>query len=155
MKITLHGAAGEVTGSAYLLETDRARVLVDFGLFQGGARTEAKNVLPSGLEPQRLDAVLVTHAHLDHTGRLPLLIKGGYTGSFRATQATVDLAGLILRDSAKVQSYDVERANRKRERSGRPPLAPLYTPEEVERALAFSWTVSSMLAEPSMCPAST
>ena len=135
MKITLHGAAGEVTGSAYLIETDRARLLVDFGMFQGGARTEAKNVLPSGLDPKGLDTVLLTHAHLDHCGRLPLLRKNGYQGNIMATQATVDLAGLILRDSAKVQRYDVERANRKREGSDKPLVEPLYTAEEVERAL--------------------
>ena len=107
MKITLHGAAGDVTGSAYLLETDRARVLVDFGMFQGGRKIEAKNGLPEGLAPRQLDAVLLTHAHLDHCGRLPLLTKGGYDGVIHATPATIDLAGLILRDSAKVQSYDI------------------------------------------------
>lgn len=137
MKITLHGAAGEVTGSSYLVETDRARVLVDFGLFQGGGNTQAKNVLPAGLDPERLDTVLLTHAHLDHCGRLPLLLKGGYAGSIHATKATVDLAGLILRDSAKVQGYDVERANRKREKSDKPLLAPLYNAEEVERTVAL------------------
>jgi metallo-beta-lactamase family protein len=135
MKITLHGAAGEVTGSAYFVETERARLLVDFGLFQGGAHTEAKNVLPSGLEPKRLDTVLVTHAHLDHTGRLPLLLKGGYEGSILATRATADLTGLILRDSAKVQSYDVERANRKRQRAGKPLLEPLYRTDDVARTM--------------------
>ena len=135
MKITLHGAAGDVTGSAYLVETDRARVLVDFGMFQGGRNIEAKNVLPAGLEPKQLDTVLVTHAHLDHTGRLPLLLKGGYEGSIMATKATVDLAELILRDSAKVQGYDAERANRKRERSGKPLLEPLYAAEDVERTM--------------------
>ncbi len=135
MKITIHGAAGDVTGSAYLVETDRARLLVDFGMFQGGARMESKNVLPSGLDVKRLDAVLVTHAHLDHTGRLPLLLKGGYEGPVFATKATVDLAGLILRDSAKVQGYDVERTNRKRERSGKPLLQALYTPDEAVRTL--------------------
>lgn len=135
MKITIHGAAGEVTGSAYLVETDRARVLVDFGMFQGGARTEAKNVLPSGLEPKTLNTVLLTHAHLDHCGRLPLLLKGGYTGSILATNATVDLAGLILRDSAKVQSYDAERANRKRERAGKELKEALYNADDVERTM--------------------
>lgn len=135
MKITIHGAAGEVTGSAYLVETDRARLLADFGMFQGAGNVEAKNVLPAGLNPDQLDAVLLTHAHLDHCGRLPLLLKGGYQGSILATKATVDLAGLILRDSAKVQSYDVERANRKREGSEKPPLEPLYTAEDVERTM--------------------
>lgn len=135
MKITLHGAAGEVTGSAYLVETDRARLLVDFGMFQGGRRLEAKNVLPSGLDSVRLNAVLLTHAHLDHIGRLPLLLKGGYRGYIYATEATREIAGLILRDSAKVQSYDIERHNRKRKRAGKPPVAPLYNASEVEQTL--------------------
>ena len=135
MKITLHGAAGEVTGSAYLIETDRARVLVDFGLFQGGGNTQAKNVLPAGLDPLRLDAVLVTHAHLDHTGRLPLLTKAGYAKSIYATKATVALAGLILRDSAKVQSYDVERTNRKRAGTDKPLVEALYNAEDVEKTM--------------------
>jgi metallo-beta-lactamase family protein len=135
MKITLHGAAGEVTGSAYLLETDRARVLVDFGMFQGGPGHDAKNILPSGLLSSPLDAVLLTHAHLDHVGRLPLLIKGGYEGDIHATGATRDLAGLILRDSAKVQAYDVERKNRKRNGTDKPLLEPLYTADEVEQTI--------------------
>jgi len=135
MKITLHGAAGEVTGSAYLLETDRARVLVDFGMFQGGPGHDAKNVLPSGLLSSPLDAVLLTHAHLDHVGRLPLLIKSGYEGDIHATGATRDLAGLILRDSAKVQAYDVERKNRKRNGTDKPLVAPLYTIDEVEQTI--------------------
>jgi metallo-beta-lactamase family protein len=134
-RITIHGAAGEVTGSAYLVETDRARVLVDFGLFQGGRNTEAKNVLPAGLEVRRLDAVLLTHAHLDHGGRLPLLVQAGYDGPIHATRATMDLAGLILRDSAKVQAYDAERTNRKRARAGRAPVPPLYTAAEVARTV--------------------
>lgn len=137
MNITLHGAAGEVTGSAYLIETSRARVLLDFGMFQGGARAEEKNCVPEGLAPAGLDAVLLTHAHLDHTGRLPLLIKGGFQGPIYATDATRDLAGLIMHDSAKVQQYDIERVNRKRQRAGETPLEPLYHHEEVERTLAL------------------
>jgi metallo-beta-lactamase family protein len=124
-----------VTGSAYLVETGRARVLVDFGMFQGGKDCQALNVLPEGLIPDRLDAVVLTHAHLDHTGRLPLLAKAGYAGPIYATGATIELTGLILRDSAKVQAQDLERHNRRRERAGQPPDAPLYTLVEVEQIL--------------------
>src|SRR3954464_8983798 len=135
MKITLHGAAGEVTGSAYLVETDRARVLIDLGMFQGGSEQDAKNVLPAGLLATHLDAVLLTHAHLDHCGRLPLLVKAGYQGEIFATGAARELAGLILRDSAKVQSYEIERRNRKRAGSGKPPLHALYVADDVDRTL--------------------
>jgi len=135
MKITLHGAAGDVTGSAYLLETEHARVLIDFGMFQGGAQMDEKNVLPSGLLGKRLDAVLVTHGHLDHVGRLPLLAKKGYGGPIFATRPTIDLAGLILRDSAHLQAHDNERENRKRQRAGKPPLEPLYVAKDVEDAV--------------------
>jgi len=131
MKISILGAAGgEVTGSAYLVETDRARVLIDCGLFQGGKKADVLNVPPvAGNE--RLDAVLLTHAHLDHTGRLPLLTRTGYQGPIKATPATMELTALILRDSAKLQVSEAERANRKR-KAGRPEVLPLYTPENVE-----------------------
>lgn len=136
MKITFHGAAGEVTGSAYLVETDRARVLVDFGMFHG-AQSGEKNCVPEDLSPKELNAVLVTHAHLDHTGRLPLLIKAGYRGPIYATDATRELTSLILHDSAKVQSYDVERENRKRKRADEPPLEPLYGHGDVEQTISL------------------
>jgi metallo-beta-lactamase family protein len=135
MKITLHGAAGDVTGSAYLVETDRARLLVDFGMFQGGAKLEAKNVLPAGLLAKRLDAVLVTHAHLDHVGRLPLLTKHGYQGPIHATKPTIELAGLILRDSAHLQLNEAERNNRKRQRAGKTAMEPLYTAADVDETM--------------------
>src|SRR5215813_4869422 len=112
-------AGGEVTGSAYVVQTRRAALLVDAGMFQGGKQSEVKNRLPNGAKPSQIDAVLLTHAHLDHTGRLPLLIKHGYTGPIFATQATLDLADIILKDSAKIQFQDAERANRKRDRAGK------------------------------------
>lgn len=135
MKITFYGAAGEVTGSAFLIDTGAARVLVEFGLFQHVEHRRDLNVLPSGLDPAKLDAVLITHAHLDHTGRLPLLVQHGYQGRVWATQPTIELADLILRDSAKVQAQDIARINRKRQRADEPPLSPLYTAEDVERLL--------------------
>lgn len=133
MKITVLGAGGgEVTGSAYLVKTGGARVLVDFGMFQGGGRADDLNRVPADLPLDRLDAVLLTHAHLDHVGRLPLLARGGYGGPVRCTPATIDLAGLILRDSAKVQASDLERTNRRRERAGKAPIEPLYEAAHVE-----------------------
>ncbi len=132
MKITLHGAAGEVTGSAYHIQTGRASVLLDFGMFQGGREAARKNILPPGLDPVRLDSVLLTHAHLDHTGRLPLLARAGLAAPVLGTDATCNVTRLILRDSAKVQMHDAERENRRRERAGLAPAEPLYGPRDVE-----------------------
>jgi metallo-beta-lactamase family protein len=134
-KITFHGAAGDVTGSAYLVETGAARVLVDFGMFQGVDNKDDLNVMPPGLDASKLDAVLVTHAHLDHTGRLPLLVKHGYAGPVYCTAATIDLTRLILRDSAKVQAQDIERVNRKRQRAGEEPAEPIYSAQDVENVM--------------------
>lgn len=135
MKITIIGAAGgEVTGSAYMVQTKNARVLVDCGLFQGGKKSEALNRPP--VNPNRkLDAVVITHGHLDHTGRLPLLAKMGYTGPVFATPATIEMSALILRDSANIQLADAERVNRKRARAGEPPIEPLYTPQQAEEII--------------------
>src|SRR5215470_11567477 len=136
MKITIIGAAGgEVTGSGYIVQTKQARVLVDCGLFQGGKKSESLNRPPTTLN-RRLDAVLLTHGHLDHTGRLPLLAKMGYAGRIYGTPATLDMTGLILRDSARLQVADNERKNRKRLRAGEPPQEPLYTPDDAEKILS-------------------
>ncbi len=134
IKVTLHGAAGDVTGSAYLVETGTSRVLVDFGMFQGSRECEAQNVLPAGLAVDRLDAVVLTHAHLDHTGRLPLLAKAGYTGPIYGTPATNQLTGLVLRDAAKVQLSDLERRRRHQPELAAE-LEPLYLLEHVEAVL--------------------
>ena len=132
MKIKIVGAAGgEVTGSAYFVQTEGARVLVDAGMFQGGKKSELKNRLPSGVNLSKLDALLLTHAHLDHTGRVPLLIKHGYKGRIYATDATIELAKLILQGSARLQVHDAARMNRRRNFSLQGPVEPLYNPEDV------------------------
>jgi metallo-beta-lactamase family protein len=133
MRITFLGAAGEVTGSCYLLETRSVRLLVDCGYFQGGEGADEKNRDLDGIEPRRLDAVVLTHAHLDHCGRLPLLTNAGFLGEIHATPATVDFAQLVLEDSARLQLAEAERLNRRLRRQGRPPTEPIYVPEDVER----------------------
>ena len=95
MQIKLFGAAGEVTGSGYVVETKEARVLIDFGLFQGGKGTEVRNRNLGKIRPGRLDAVVLTHAHLDHSGRIPLLIQEGFHGKIYSTLATGELGYLL------------------------------------------------------------
>jgi metallo-beta-lactamase family protein len=134
MNITLLGAAGgEVTGSAYLVEASSANVLVDCGFFQGSRKAENYNRLPKRGGVSRLNAVVLTHAHLDHTGRLPLLTKAEYNGPIYATPATIDLADLILRDCASLHAADVERENRRRVERGQPKLDLLFTDKEVAK----------------------
>lgn len=135
MRITLLGAAGgEVTGSSYLVETSRAKILVDCGLFQGQG-ADARNHAPFPEAIHSLAAVVLTHAHLDHTGRLPLLARAGFAGPVFATPATVDMAALILRDAAKIQAQDAERHNRARQRAGEPPFVPLYSLADAEQII--------------------
>jgi len=132
----LGAASGEVTGSAYHLRTATGEVMVDFGMFQGGRRADTANRTKALRNAADLDAVLLTHAHLDHCGRLPLLARAGYRGSVFCTDATREIAGLILRDSAHVQEQDLARTNRRRERAGEPLLEPLYTAADVDRIVA-------------------
>jgi len=135
MKITVLGAGGgEVTGSCYFVQTQQAKILVDCGLFQGTEGAGGLNHSPLASSAQ-LNAVVLTHAHLDHVGRLPFLVQTGFTGPIYATPATIEMTGLILRDAAKIQAQDAERQNRKHQNTGEKPVEPLYTMEEAETIL--------------------
>lgn len=137
MRLTFYGAARTVTGSMHLLEANGHRLLLECGLFQGRrADTYARN-LSFPFEPRSIDAVVLSHAHIDHSGNLPNLVKRGFTGPIYATPATVHLTDIMLRDSGRIQEADVRFLNRKRERRGEPPVDPLYTAEDAERAAAL------------------
>jgi metallo-beta-lactamase family protein len=118
--LTFLGAVSGVTGSQFLLETARARVLVDCGLFQGSPHEMLQNHRDFAFAPRSLDAVVLTHAHLDHCGLLPVLVRSGYEGPIHATAGTVELTALVLRDSGKLQEEAADRASRRRRRSGAP-----------------------------------
>ncbi|HNY02106.1 MAG TPA: MBL fold metallo-hydrolase [Bacteroidales bacterium] len=135
MKITFYGAAGGVTGTSYYCETPQARILVDCGMFQGGRKAEAANRKAPPVDYQTLDAIVLTHAHLDHCGRLPLAARAGYRGPVFGTPATIDLSALVLRDSLKVQTGDLEKLNRMRARTGKPALEADFDEKDVENAI--------------------
>lgn len=135
MKITFMGGTGMVTGSSYLVETEHCTFLLDYGLYQGGKEEEALNLEETTFNPAEIDFVILSHAHIDHSGRLPLLVKQGYTGPIYATKPTADLSEIMLLDSAKIQEQDVEWENKRRKRSGKPTIEPLYTTPDAERAL--------------------
>ena len=135
MKLSHHGACGEVTGSCHLIEVRGHRILIDCGLFQGTPADEERNRDPFPFNPRDIDAVVLSHAHIDHSGRLPLLVKRGFRGTIHTQQASVDLCDIMLRDAGYLQEKDAEWENRKRERKGLPPVEPLYTQQDAEATM--------------------
>jgi metallo-beta-lactamase family protein len=135
MKLTFLGAAGEVTGSCFLVEAGAACFLVDCGLFQGGREAEGRNRARFAFDPAALDFVLLTHAHIDHSGLLPRLVAEGFRGPVYATAATCDLLEVMLVDSAHIQEKEAEWSRKGRARRGATAHAPLYTVAEARRAL--------------------
>lgn len=127
MKLTFLGAAQTVTGSEFLLEVNGSRLLLDCGLFQGKRQEFYKRNQTFDFDVHTLDSVLLSHAHIDHSGNLPNLVKNGYSGPIYTTRATADLSDVMLRDSGHIQEADIQYVNRKRDRRGEPPLEPLYT----------------------------
>lgn len=139
MRIGFWGAAGTVTGSRFLVETSRSRVLVDCGLFQGGKPLRARNWEEFPMDPATIDAVVLTHAHVDHSGYLPALVRDGFTGPIWCTRATADLCELLLRDSAMLQEEEAFYANKHRTSRHQPAL-PLFTIDDAESALELLQT---------------
>jgi len=140
LKLSFLGAAGTVTGSKYLLSWHGKKVLVDCGLFQGLKKLRLKNWAPLDVDPKTIDAVFLTHAHLDHSGYLPLLVKSGFRGPIYCTAATRDLCEILLKDSAFLQEKDAEFANRHGFSKHHPAL-PLYTQKDAETAIDALRTV--------------
>jgi metallo-beta-lactamase family protein len=154
MKIKFCGAAEGVTGSCHLVTVNdewnggataqgsdaasqAVRILLDCGQFQGGSSLEAQNHEPFPFEPAEVDMMILSHAHIDHCGRIPLLVKRGFTGNIYCTDATADLLGVMLRDSAYIHEKEAEWKNRKAQRAGKPPAEPLYTARDAEVALKY------------------
>lgn len=135
-KINIHflGAAGTVTGSKYLVDTGERKILIDCGLFQGLKELRLKNWEYPPVDVSEIDAVLLTHGHMDHTGYLPRLVKQGFKGPIYGTNPTLDIAKIILNDSAKIQEQEAERAN-KEGYSKHSPAEPLYTLNDVEKTI--------------------
>ena len=129
------GAAGTVTGSCSFINTGKHRFVIDCGLFQGNKTTQALNYEEFPFDPTKVDFLILTHAHIDHSGLLPKLVKAGFSGEILCTEATSDLLEFMLRDSAYIQESNVERYNRKIQRRGLEPVEAIYTIADAENTL--------------------
>lgn len=135
--LTFYGAAGTVTGSSSMLEVNGKRILIDCGMFQGNKTVSALNDKPFPYEPSSVDCMLLTHAHIDHSGLIPKLVKQGFNGPIYTTNATTDLLDFMLMDSAAIQEAETERTNRRRQRKGKKEVEPAYTKQDAEKALTL------------------
>lgn len=137
MKIMFCGATTGVTGSCHLLKTENHNVLLDCGQFQGGKAQEALNADPFPFEPSEVECMILSHAHIDHCGRIPLLVKRGFRGKIYCTDATADLLEVMLLDSAHIHEMDAQWQSKRNLRAGKPPIDPLYTTEDAQEALKY------------------
>jgi metallo-beta-lactamase family protein len=135
MQIEFYGATNGVTGSCHILRANGRLILLDCGLIQGPREAELKNREPFPFSPGDISAVVLSHGHIDHSGRIPLLVKQGYLGPVYAHNATCDLCRILLQDSATLQERDAQYENKWRQRKGKPLVEPLYTVSDVDRAL--------------------
>ncbi len=137
MDVTFIGAAQTVTGSLHLFEHQKQKFLLECGMFQGH-REEAERINSTfPFKPKNIKAVVLSHAHIDHSGNLPNLVRRGFNGPIFCTSATKDIASLLLLDSAKIQEYDFQYLNKKRAEKGLPPKEPLYTIADAEHAITL------------------
>jgi metallo-beta-lactamase family protein len=136
MKLEFVGAAKEVTGSKHLLHVNGKKILLDCGMFQGKRKEALEKNMNFGFNPAEIDAVILSHAHIDHSGLLPLLCKQGFKGPIYSTFATRDLCHYMLMDSAYIQEREAEYLNKKKEKHGEEPMEPLYTTDDAEQALS-------------------
>jgi len=134
-KLTFCGAAGTVTGSCSHIESDHGNFVVDCGLFQGNKTTQALNYGQFTFDPSKAEFLILTHAHIDHSGLLPKLVKAGFNGTIYATEPTCDLLQFMLRDSAYIQESNAQRQNKRRRRKGQDEIEPIYSMEDAEKAL--------------------
>jgi len=138
VRLSFHGGVDGVTGSCHLLETGDLRILIDCGMFQGGHEADEKNHDDFGFDPASIDYLLLTHGHLDHCGRIPLLVKRGFKGRIITTSATYDVAKVVLMDAAHLQEEDYERWQRIRKRKGEPPpIPPIFTTLDALDSLGY------------------
>lgn len=135
IELSFHGAARTVTGSCFRLKTPHSSVLIDCGLFQGSKTLRELNYQPLPFAPDSIDAVLLTHAHIDHAGVLPKLVRHGFTGKIHATEPTIDLSSVMLPDSGNIQESEVERLNRRNRQRGRKEVTPIYTMDDALRTV--------------------
>ena len=152
MRINFHGAAHTVTGSQHLLEINGHRLLLDCGLYQGRRGETYIRNLNFAYDPRKVDAVILSHAHIDHCGNLPNLVKNGYEGPIYATRATVDLATIMMADSGRIQESDAEFVNKKRLARGEEPIEPLIYGSRctsVPHSYFSLWIMTNHL---SLCP---
>ena len=137
MKIKFCGGVQSVTGSCHLITIGSKKLLLDCGQFQGNKTTEKLNYEDFGFSPAEIDYVILSHAHIDHCGRIPLLVKNGFQGKIFCTDATNDLIGIMLRDGGHIHEKEAEWQNRKNQRAGRPLVEPLYTVADAEASLIY------------------